>query len=58
MKVYTVVKTDRSREAVILYCGENKDIANEVCYVDKRDEPSPDKYDAIKWTTLVAEFPE
>ncbi len=58
MKVYTVVKTIRDRTATVLYCGEDKDAADETHHFDRCDEPAPDKDDAIKWVTLIAEFPD
>ncbi len=58
MKVYTVVRTSREGTATVLYCGESKEVADEVHYIDICDEPAPDKYDAMKWVTLEAEFPD
>ena len=58
MKIYTVIRTSRQGIATILYCGDNKEIADEEHYMDKADEPAPDKNDAMKWVTLEAEFPD
>ena len=56
-EIYTVVRIDRDAKAAILYCGQCKETADEVAYMDRADETAPDKDDASKWETIISKFP-
>lgn len=61
--VYTVVRVAHDGRATVLYCGTDKDAAEEVRYLDKTDDPSPDygqffKHDLLEHVFRVPQSKE